>query len=81
MFTIHERGALTAWGPGASSRAPGMVQGQSPGGIQGAASPEALGFSICKRPGKALLELFFLLSQPKSSTERFLTQLTVQIKF
>ena len=35
---------LTAWGPGARLRAPGGVQGQSHGGVQGAAPPEALGF-------------------------------------
>ena len=36
---------LTVWGPGAHSRAPGRVQGQSPGGTQGAAPPVALRFS------------------------------------
>ena len=52
---------LTAWGPGARSRASGGVQGQSP--------RKLLGFSICKRPGKTLLEIFFSLNQPRSGIE------------
>ena len=35
---------LTAWGPGARLRAPGGVQGQSPGGGPGGRAPEAFGF-------------------------------------
>ena len=34
-----ERSVLTAWGPGARSRAPGGVQGQRPGGGPGGRAP------------------------------------------
>ena len=40
--------------------------------VQGAAPPEAFGFySTCKRPRKALLEIFFSLNQTRSGTEMF----------
>ena len=49
---------LTAWGPGARTRAPGLVQGQSPAGVQGrrpgsswvlafAKGPERLSWKYC----------------------------------
>ena len=60
MFTIHEAERRTAWGPGASLRAPGGVQGQRTGGFGVSA--------FVKGPGRLSWNY---LSQPKSSTERF----------
>ena len=57
---------LTAWGPLgplAGSR------GRAPAGVQGAEPLEALGFSICKRPRKALLEIYFSLNQPRPACQ------------
>ena len=48
-----ERSVLTAWGPGARSRAPG--------GVQGAEPPEAPGFSGFFRPQNASPRIVFLL--------------------
>ena len=46
--SAHARERVSAriygWGPGARLRAPGGVQGQSPGGGPGGEAPEALGF-------------------------------------
>ena len=44
-------------GPGVHLKAPGGVQGQK---------GKLLGFRICKRHRKALLEIFFSLNQPES---------------
>ena len=69
LFTIHEAERLTAWGPGASSRAPG--------GVQGAVPRKLWGFSICKRPRKALLELFQANLNPVQKGFNVMTPLTV----
>ena len=52
---------LTAWGPGARSRALAGSRAEPRRGSRGAAPPDqVLGFCICKRPRKALLEIVFL---------------------
>ena len=51
---------LTAWGPGARSRAPGGVQGQSPGGGPGGRAPGSSWVLVfVKGLRKALLEIIF----------------------
>ena len=61
-----ERSVLTAWGPGARSRAPGGVQGQRPGGGPGGQSPrKLLGFQGFSDPKTPLLALFFFYFKDK----------------
>ena len=56
-----ERSVLTAWGPGARSRAPGGVQGQRPGGGPGGRAPGSSWFSGFFRPQNASPRIVFLL--------------------
>ena len=56
---------LTAWGPGAHLRAPGGVQGQSPGG--GLGSFWVLAF--VKDLERLSWKYFFFFKQPRSGTE------------
>ena len=61
LLSMKAKRAERLTGPGGRSRAPGRVQGQSPGGGAGGSAPrKLLGFSIYKRPRKPLLEIFFL---------------------
>ena len=58
---------LTAWCP----RAPGGVQGQSPGGGAGGRAPGSSWVLVfVKGLRKALLEIFFSLNQPTSAWYR-----------
>ena len=56
-----ERSVLTAWGPGARSRALVGSRGNAPAGVQGAEPPEAPGFSGFFRPQNASPRIVFLL--------------------
>ena len=54
---------LTAWGPGARSRAPGGVQGQSPGGGPGGSAPGSSWVSsFVKGPERLSWKYIFLKS-------------------
>ena len=57
---------LTAWGPGARSRAPGGVQGQSPGGGPVGSAPGSFWVLAFV---KGTDRLSFIVNQPKSGTE------------
>ena len=61
---------LAAWGPGVAQgpwRGPGVEPRR---GSRGRRPRKLLGFSTCKRPRKALLEIFFSLNQPTSASYR-----------
>ena len=61
---------VTAWGPGARSRAPGGVQGQSPGGGPGGSAPGSSWVLASVKCPERLSWKYFFFNQPTSAWYR-----------
>ena len=68
---------LTAWGPGARPRAPGGVQGQSPGGGPGGSAPgSSWVLAFVKGPERLSWKPFFFKSAYICMVQKYLNQMT-----